>query len=362
MMNYLGSRKLETKRLFLHETREKDLKILWNILLKEEISKYYLVTKINKNWEKEKIWQYKKLEKAQEKDVFCWTIEKKDTKEIIGQISVQELTKENQKIRDIGWFIDTPFQKQGFAYEAAIEVLKYMFLEVEIDSIKTCVAIINKSSWRLMEKLGFKRLKTTHFVKYTLLEEPIEVYEYECKKKSFLQELFRKEKLYITETIDKDPYLKHLTESPVLNITGLSSSGKTTATEKYKNDSNYIVVDIDELMNKSNSDKNIVKLKKHLIKKYKKIPNIEKEFDTIYNEILKYFNYPEKYIIIESNNFINMKDILLLKGDIIILRTCLNTCHNRVIENNNKSINIYQQYHALNSFIDRIDNKGGKNE
>ena len=32
-MKFLGSKTLETKRLLLHKTEEKDLKILWQILL-----------------------------------------------------------------------------------------------------------------------------------------------------------------------------------------------------------------------------------------------------------------------------------------------------------------------------------------
>ena len=39
----------------------------------------------------------------------------------------------------------------------AIEVLKYMFLEVEIEKIITSSAIINTSSWKLMEKLAYNK-------------------------------------------------------------------------------------------------------------------------------------------------------------------------------------------------------------
>ena len=50
-MNQLGSKTLETDRLILHKTEEQDLKELWNILLLEEVSKYYLTSKINEDWE-----------------------------------------------------------------------------------------------------------------------------------------------------------------------------------------------------------------------------------------------------------------------------------------------------------------------
>lgn len=73
-MKYIGSKVLESKRLILRPTKEEDLKVLWNILKNKEVSKYYLVGKINNNWEDEKKWQYKKLEKANNKDVFQWSI------------------------------------------------------------------------------------------------------------------------------------------------------------------------------------------------------------------------------------------------------------------------------------------------
>ena len=42
-MKMLGSKTLETKRLILHKTEEKDLKELWSILCIDEVNKYYFV-------------------------------------------------------------------------------------------------------------------------------------------------------------------------------------------------------------------------------------------------------------------------------------------------------------------------------
>ncbi len=56
MINYLGSKVLETKNLILRPTQEEDLKILWKILGDIDVSKYYLVGKYNYNWEEEKKW------------------------------------------------------------------------------------------------------------------------------------------------------------------------------------------------------------------------------------------------------------------------------------------------------------------
>lgn len=186
-MKLLWSKSLETERLLLHKTEEKDLKKLWEILCIGDVSKYYLTTKINYNWEDEKKWQYKKLAEATNPDIFKWTIELKDSNEVIGQIDVTEKSGFNDKeIRDIGWFIDPKYQKKWYAYEAALEILRYMFLEVGIKSIITSAAISNPSSWKLMEKLWFKRLGGTKFNKYTLLEDEVEAYKYELAKEDFV--------------------------------------------------------------------------------------------------------------------------------------------------------------------------------
>ncbi len=370
-MNFLGSKTLETKRLILHKTEEKDLKPLWKILCLSEVNKYYLTTKINFSWEDEKKWQYRKLEEATNQDVFRWTIELKNTHEVIGQISIQENDESNDlAIRDIGWFISPNFQRKGYCYEAALEILKYMFTEVKIKYIETAIAKDNKPSWQLIEKLGFKKLGTKK-LKYTFIENEVEGIKYRLTKENFLKEYFRKEELYITEDIDKDPYIKHLSDDNVLNITGESGSGKSTLAQKYKDNPDCIVIDTDQVFGNMEKDKNNQELYDYLIKKHHELPNICYNFDELYEEIINYYKDKNKMLIIDSAQFRNMKNTKLLKGDIIIIRTCINTCYQRCIkrykENKNdatfeeiaaystKKQKIYDWYHALNSFIDKVD-------
>ena len=45
--------------------------------------------------------------------------------------------------------------------------------------------------------------------------------------------------------IDKEPYIKEITNDKIINITGESGSGKSYYTNKYLNDDNYIVIDTD---------------------------------------------------------------------------------------------------------------------
>lgn len=166
-MNFIGSKKMETERLILRPTEEQDLKVLWEILCIPEVNCLYLTCKFGLEWEQELPWQLKKLSRANDNDVFQWSIIKKDTNECIGQISVQEKD-EDKSVRDIGWFINPKEWRKGYAFEAATKVIEYMFNEVEIKAIETGAAISNAPSLNLMEKLGFnKRGEDIHIVHYT---------------------------------------------------------------------------------------------------------------------------------------------------------------------------------------------------
>ena len=277
-MNYFGSKTLETERLILHQTYEKDLK---------EVSIYYLTSKIHSDWEEEAEFQYRKLENASKDDVFTWTIEVKDENVVIGQISMVDT--EVDSIKDIGWFLDPRYQKKGYAYEAAMVVLKYMFLEVGIDEVRTCCAIDNPNSWKLMERLGFQRSKERKFLPYTLLEGEAECFCYSVTKYQFLKEYFRKESLFICLDIDKDPFIKHLSDDLVLNITGESGSGKSYATLPYRGNPDCIVIDTDEVFGRHKRSDECETLYQYFQSKYGEIPDLCQDFDKIYCDILDFY-------------------------------------------------------------------------
>jgi len=196
-MNLLGSKTIETERLMLKASTMKEQKKLWEILMIPEVNKYYLT--INKkykenlkNWEKqEKIYQ-EKVNKALEKDRFEWSIFLKETGECIGQINAHTSKKENydmenDEIKSLGWFINPKHQGNGYATEAAIAMIDYLFNEVEIKEIRTSAAICNPPSWKLMEKLGLIRdLNKTYFNQYTFIDEDIECYFYGITKEQYL--------------------------------------------------------------------------------------------------------------------------------------------------------------------------------
>ena len=66
--------------------------------------------------------------------------------------------------------------------------------------------------------------------------------------------------------------------------------------------------------------------------KYKKSPNCSDNFDLIYSEILEYCKDMNKIIVIDCAQFHCIKYISILKGKIIVIRTCIDKCFERVIK------------------------------
>ena len=175
-------------------------------------------------------------------------------------------------------------------------------------------------------------------------------------------------------SIDKEPYIKELSNDKIINLTGQSGSGKSYYAKENYNIDNYLIIDTDEIF----SDKRFLNtngINKELglmfRNKYQILPNLSEDFDLIYKEILEYCKNIDKIIVIDSAQFHCIKDISLLKGTLIVLRTSINNCYNRCIERylNNKpnatkeeiekykekKKAIYKWYKYTNNFLEKID-------
>lgn len=198
---------LHTNNLDIRIPKYEDQYDLWNIQKQEKVNIYYQSTpsrfKTRKeyqealqDWESQKKYYYLKIKNLdKDSDMYSWTIFLKDTDKPIGQITVQPNDKYNDlNIRNIGWYINPELQGKGLAYEAAFEVLKFMFNKVEIERIETEAVIQNPSSWKLMQKLGFIRTGTIKASYKDMEEKDIYKYTYLLTKEMFLEKLYELEK------------------------------------------------------------------------------------------------------------------------------------------------------------------------
>lgn len=186
-MRHLGSKRLETDRLILCPQTMEEQKYLWSVLMIPEVNKYYLTVpsflkdKL-KDWDKQEKYYIEGVNKANNPDVYKWSVFLRDDGECIGMVTCQDIEGQPDSIRDVGWYLDPKYQGKGYGYEAAKRMVDYMFKEVGIDEIRTGAAIVNPSSWRIMEKLGFKRLDETKMVNYTYIDGETEIYLYNLNK------------------------------------------------------------------------------------------------------------------------------------------------------------------------------------
>lgn len=183
-----------------------------------------------------------------------------------------------------------------------------------------------------------------------------------------------KSPLLINRFIDKKPYIKKLTDDNIINLTGQSGSGKSYyANEHFKTD-DYLIIDTDDIFSDARFDK-AKGINKELgvmfRKKYKKLPDLGNDFDLIYEDILNYCKGTNKTIVIDCAQFHCIKDIGKLKGTIIIIRTCIDTCYNRTISRwlkqhkeykkedlekyKQRKKSIYNWYKYTNTFIEKVD-------
>ena len=177
--------------------------------------------------------------------------------------------------------------------------------------------------------------------------------------------------MLISRFIDKDPYIKKLTNDKVINITGESGSGKSYFSDKYIKDNNYIVIDTDVVFSdRPSDDKETLELRNIFSDKQKDY--LITNFDDFYIKVLDYFKDSDKTIVIDSAQYRNIKDSSILKGQAIVMRTSIETCYERVLNRwknimkNNYTEEEYQKYsekkkgmfdwyNSLNRFLEEVD-------
>ena len=183
-----------------------------------------------------------------------------------------------------------------------------------------------------------------------------------------------KSDILINLFIDKEPYIKTISDDKIINLTGQSGSGKSTYALNNFNTGDYIVIDTDDIFSdeRFKEAKGLNKeLGEYFRSKYNPLPNCGDDFDLIYKEILDYCKNIKEIIVIDCAQFHCIKDISLLKGKLIVIRTCIDNCYNRTIERFkrikpsyteeelNKYIekkkSIYKWYKYSNEFIKNID-------
>ncbi len=190
----------------------------------------------------------------------------------------------------------------------------------------------------------------------------------------YLKEI--KSDILISLSVAKNPYEKKLSDDAIINLTGQSGSGKSYYAQKFFSSNKYAIIDTDEIFTNDrfvNANGLNYKLGIMFREKYKVLPSLIADFDLIYSEILNYCKNYNKIIVIDCAQFHCIKNINLLKGKIIVIRTDIDTCYQRTIDRwlkkhshigyseeelrkyQERKKAIYAWYKETNKFIDKID-------
>jgi RimJ/RimL family protein N-acetyltransferase len=118
-------------------------------------------------------------------DRFKVAVALKATDEMIGEIGFQ-LHRDDAKQAHVGGSIARPHWKKGYAYEASQVLVAFLFKEHGLHRITAEINVDNVPSWKLVEKLGFRR--EAHFVENTIFNDTyVSEYHYAILKREWKQ-------------------------------------------------------------------------------------------------------------------------------------------------------------------------------
>jgi ribosomal-protein-alanine N-acetyltransferase len=162
-----------TERLVIRDHVLDDLTELHELLSDEKSMKYLPEIKTkNLNESRENLVNSVTEAGAKERKLFFFSIEKKMTKEYIGEIGYT-VTQETPfgKIAGMGYFIKEKYWGKGYATEALKRVMEYAFEDGGVYRISTGCVKENKGSERVMIKCGM--IKEAEYKEFQLHENTL---------------------------------------------------------------------------------------------------------------------------------------------------------------------------------------------
>lgn len=153
---------LETQRLILREFQPKDLVQFAPILANPQVMKFSPTGILSVQQTQAKIDNF--IASYQKNGFGKWAVILKRRNKLIGYcgLAIEEIDRVNE--REIGYRLDSKFWGQGFATEAASATIEYGFEKLNFPYILGIVERANKSSVKVLQKLGMRYERETIFL------------------------------------------------------------------------------------------------------------------------------------------------------------------------------------------------------
>ncbi len=143
---------LRGKKTILRPMRMSEAGMLFKWIGDPRINRY-LTTVPPKTLAQERAWLKKAMHS---KTAHYFVIERKDTKEPIGTMSIQQIDKVNRKALT-GAFIALPkYWGKGYGSDAKMALLKFAFLKLKLNRVESHAFASNLRSRRYNQKCGYK--------------------------------------------------------------------------------------------------------------------------------------------------------------------------------------------------------------
>jgi ribosomal-protein-alanine N-acetyltransferase len=141
---------LSTERLIIRPFLKNDYQDLYEYLSLPETYRFEPGKLISLN-------EAKKLCRERAKGTNFWAATLKDSKKLIGHVSLFPLGPKFLLAWEIGYILNPSFQNKGYATEAVRAIIKYAFMELGAHRIVGHCSPENPPSWKVMEKCGMRR-------------------------------------------------------------------------------------------------------------------------------------------------------------------------------------------------------------
>lgn len=150
---------MKTERLFIRKFTPDDWRDLYEYLSREEVVKFEPYEVFT-----EEASQQEAVRRS--KDSSFWAVCLNDSGKLIGNIY---LAKQDFDTWELGYVFNADYQGNGYATEAAKALLNDVFNNQKAYRVIAMCNPLNTSSWRLLERLGFRKeghlLKNIYFKK-----------------------------------------------------------------------------------------------------------------------------------------------------------------------------------------------------
>lgn len=153
MLNYVGTKTIETERLILRRFEYDDAEaVLKNWASDKEVQSLYSEP-VYETMEEVGELLSRYINNYVDQNYYRWAVILKDNNQCIGQIAYFMVNKDNH-FAEIEYCIGREFQGSGYATEAAKAVITFGFEEMNLHKVQICHKAMNEKSKRVIEKCG----------------------------------------------------------------------------------------------------------------------------------------------------------------------------------------------------------------